>query len=808
MQKKEFFLEVIFPAKLRQTFTYKPITDNTLHYFKGQRVLVPLQKRLVIGFVHQIHFNRPDYKLRSITQIIDTKPIFPGELYLFLEKLSDYYLAPLGMVLDSALPFEIKMQKFRTFYPIGNSKLNAPYQDVFDIIVQRPGISFSALKLKFEKASLNKALNALKLSHYIEEKPDFSAAKVKKKVQKTIYLATGFDSDPINSRGVKQQEIINYLKENNQIHHDRISFFSASAIKALRDKGMITIEENDVTMDHLMDQFLIKQKTIQLNEEQEKVYEKIDQAIKVGRYKGFLLHGVTGSGKTEVYIKLIESALKMDKCAIILVPEIALTTHLANRFFGAFGNKIAVWHSNLSSIERSNIWHKIASGEIRIVIGARSALFMPMHNLGLIIVDEEHEQSYKQQNPAPRYHARDAALLRGSLSHSVVLLGSATPSLETHYNALMGKLEKLVIPNRFTSVRPNRLHLVDIKKEFEHTTSPYLPFSKFLLEKIQEKLQKGQQILLFHNRRGYSNFLLCNQCGWSPKCSHCDITLTYHKNINQMVCHYCDHWEKIPHQCPECGNRKFLYPGFGTQKVETILEKRFPKIKIARLDMDSTARRGHMQKVLQDFEKGEIQVIVGTQMIAKGLDFPNVSLVGVLNADIGLFLPDFRSREKVFQLLHQVSGRAGRGNIAGEVIIQTYNPEDFTVNCALQQDIVKFINNEYSERNQMNYPPFARLATINFAGKNEARVRQISQDTAAFLQTHNQQKMEILGPVSNPISKIKNLFRYFILLKSRKEIDPSGANLRRLITLLLQNEFYSKTSSVNISVDIDPQGLL
>jgi len=808
MQKREFFLEVIFPAKLRQTFTYQPITDDTNHYFKGQRVLVPLKTQLVIGFVNHLHFNKPDYKTRRIQEIIDIKPIFPSELFQFLEKISEYYLAPLGMVLDSALPSEVKMQKFRTFHPLTIESQSNIHHDVFEIINQKPGIKYNSLRLQFEKKYLKQALNNLKLSGQIIEKPDFTHSVIKQKIEKTIYLEIDADVTSVKPNAVRQQEILQFLQDNSKINHFQIKNFSAAAIKNLSAKNIIRIEQSDVTMHQMIGEFHLRDKVALLNDEQTAVYEKIHQSIINQKYKGFLLHGVTGSGKTEVYIKLIESALSINKSAIVLVPEIALTTHLASRFYGAFGQNIAIWHSNLSSTQRSNIWHKIAAGEIRIVIGARSALFMPLRDLGLIIVDEEHEQSYKQQNPVPRYHARDAALFRGLVSNSTVMLGSATPSLETHFNALIGKLEKLSITKRYTDAKPNRIHLVDIKKEFQKSASPFLPFSKFLLQKIEEKLQLGQQILLFHNRRGYSNFLLCKNCGWTPKCKNCDITLTYHKSIKRVVCHYCDYSEKIPHVCPECGNRKFLYPGFGTQKIETILESKFPDIKIARLDMDTTSKRGHMQQVLNDFETGKIQVVVGTQMIAKGLDFPNVSLVGVLNADVGLFIPDFRAREKVFQLLYQVSGRAGRGKIEGEVVIQTYNPEDFTVNCAIQHDIVKFINNEYSDRNQMNYPPFSRIATINFTGKNEQKVREISQNSAHFLLQQNKTKINILGPVSNPISKIKNQFRYFILLKSRKENDSSGNHLRNLINNFIYSEQYEKSGSVNISIDIDPQGLL
>ncbi|MFP4547076.1 MAG: primosomal protein N' [Fidelibacterota bacterium] len=808
MEEKSIYLEVIFPAKLWQTFTYKAENKGDT-FFQGQRVLVSLRNRQIIAFVDHIHHNTPEYKCKMILDIIDRTPIFPNELFQFLKKISAYYLAPPGMVLDSALPSEIKLQKFRTFHPVSNHNSFHQFEDIIHEIRQKPGIKYTSLKRKFDRQYINKGLNHLKKHRIIEEQPLFKDKTKKQQSARTLRFHDNFNPESIRSNAKRQIEIIDFLEKHQIIHDHQISLFSAQAIKRLIDKKIIQMETKDVTMDKIVDGLHLKHKTIQLNDQQQAAYDTVSPTIDDDKYKGFLLHGVTGSGKTEVYIKLIEKALQNGKSSIILVPEIALTTHLASRFYGAFQENIAIWHSGLTATERSNIWHKIASGQIKIVIGARSALFMPMENLGLIIVDEEHEQSYKQQNPAPRYHARDAALLRGFLSHATVLLGSATPSLESHYNALTGKLEKIKITKRYTKVATNRIHLVDIKKEFTGSTSTLMPFSKLMVQKIHEKLDKGQQVLLLHNRRGYSNFLLCANCGWTPKCEHCDITLTYHKNIKRVVCHYCDYSTKIPRVCPECGNKKFFYPGFGTQKIETILNREFPKTNIARLDMDSTAKKGYMHKVLKDFETGQIQMIVGTQMIAKGLDFPNVSLVGVLNADVGLFLPDFRARERVFQLLYQVSGRAGRGKIAGEVVIQTYNAEDFTVNCAIQQDIKKFINNEYSERNLMNYPPFSRIAAINFTGKSHEKVRAVALQSSHVLQQNNRYQINILGPVSNPISRIKNQYRYFILLKSRKEKDASGSRLNRLIGKVISNQTLQKEKgSVNISIDVDPAGLL
>ena len=808
MQQKEFYLEVVFPAKLWQTFTYKPLDNIKANYFRGQRILVPLRTQYKIGFVHHLHYNKPEYRVRAINEIIDVKPIIPVELYEFLDKLSTYYLAPLGQVLDSALPSEIKMQKFRTFFCNPDKTLETMKSQLYNLILSKPGINYISLKKQFDKKKLNVELNKLKMDSYILEKPKIKPLKIKMTTHNTILFNDLSNISTIKKSAFKQTEIIEYLKLNNQIQHHNISNFSTTALKALQNKNIIQINTRDVTISDMMEQAGLKQKEVALNDQQQSAYEIISENIKSQKYKGFLLHGVTGCGKTEIYIKLIESALELGHSAIVLVPEIALTTHLASRFYGAFHDNVAIWHSNLTSTQRSNIWHKLALDEIKIVIGARSALFMPMVKLCLIIVDEEHEHSYKQQNPSPRYHARDAALLRGFLSNSTVVLGSATPSMESHYNALHKKLEKIEITRRFAKAQNNTIHLIDLKKEFA-TTSPFLPFSKFLITKIEEKLNLNQQIILFHNRRGYSNFVLCKNCGWTPKCNNCDITLTYHKSIKKNLCHYCNKTEKLPHICPVCENKKFLYRGFGTQKLESIITERFPRAKIRRLDMDTTSKSGHMHKVLKDFEKGKIQIIVGTQMIAKGLDFPNVSLVGVLNADLGLYLPDFRAREKVFQLLYQVTGRAGRGNIPGEVVIQSFNPNDFTINCAVQQNIKKFINVEYSDRNAMAYPPFSRIASINFSGKNEQKVQEASVFVSGFIFRNNKSNIHVLGPISNPISKIKNLYRHYILLKSRKEKDPSGIHLRNLLSYILHDKNVQKLiASVNMTIDIDPSGLL
>lgn len=812
----EKYIDVIFPFSLRKCFTYKVPEDWTSELVPGQRVVAPLRNNAVVGFVLHVHSDKPEgFDIKEILEIIDFTPVFSSELFTFLRKVSDYYLAPLGKVLAAAIPAEYQTHKNRRIAIVKDASGEVPdeFKPLYEKISEKCEVTLSGLKRHFDKDILRKGLTRLKKAGLVTENPVFHQPKQKGSIEKSLRLSPDFLPNPeeiekMQKRSPRQWELLESLQQTGSLSGDILKNYATASIHALQKKGVIDIQQTDVTINKLWEQFNEKCKDIILTQDQESAYHTISPCIDAGKFSPFLIEGVAGSGKTEVYIRLIEHALSIRKSAIVLVPEITLTTHLAGRFRGAFQEKIAIWHSKLTPTQRSVVWRSILRGDFPVVIGARSALFLPVKNLGLIIVDEEQDGSFKQTGQEPKYHARDAAMLRGVESQSVVVLGSATPSLESQYNAVTGKFQKISLPRRFAKSPTSVIHVVDMKQEWQQTGTYNNPLSRFLVEKIKEKVALGQQVLLMQNRRGYSNVLLCADCGWSPTCRNCDISFTYHKKTNKLRCHYCNMSIFPPSSCPQCGGRRFLYPGYGTQRVETSLKEQFPDFTIDRLDIDTAQERGFSLQVMNHFEKNQIQVLVGTQMIAKGLDFPNVSLVGILNADVGLFLPDFRARERVFQLLYQVSGRAGRGDIQGVIVLQTFNPQDFTIRCAIQQNLAMFSNFELNERNPMNYPPFSRLAAVLISDLKAQRAAEVANEVIQFLEPRKKQ-MQILGPAPAPLSRIKNRYRYLIILKSRKERDPNGAILRNLLnTFISSPAWQSLNRRARITIDIDPLDLI
>ena len=814
----DLLVNIAFPSSvLRQLFTYRVNADNKWDILPGQRVVAPLRNVPTIGFIAETGITTPrNIKLKTIFEIIDPVPLIPEELFRFLIKLSDYYLAPLGKTLSAAIPSEYQIQKHRRVFTIDPDVEAVPeqYLQLFEKISSTDSVLLSSLKRQFDKETVTHGIKILKKLKKISETPQFSAPQHQPLTRKRILLSDNFlagrspDISNLKRRAPRQLEILEYLQTHQTIRQQDLGNFSAAAIRTLAKKQLIIISETEISDDSFWDNVVAREKTVLLTEEQIRVTEEIVQHIGSGRFSPFLLQGVTGSGKTEVYLKLIKKTIGIGKTALILVPEITLTTHLASRFRGEFEDKIAIWHSHLSGPQRNTLWKKIRDGLYPIVIGARSAVLLPVNQLGLIIIDEEQDGSLKQREQDPRYHARDAALMRAVENQAVVVMGSATPSLESLYNAATGKFQKLKLKKRYSNAPSATIKIIDMKAEWKSTGNYKNPISRLLKEKIAEKLDRNEQILLLQNRRGYSNVILCPDCGWTPKCRNCDISLTYHKSNATLLCHYCNLRQQPPSICPNCQSTKFLYPGFGTQRVENCLNETFPGHKIVRLDIDSTRKRGFTQRVMRDFESGNINIILGTQMIAKGLDFPNVTLVGVLNADIGLFMPDFRARERVFHLLYQVAGRAGRGKIQGEVFIQSFNPQDITIRFAMQQNFAKFTSLELNERNPINYPPFSRIATVLFSGLNESQVHNAADKCTGYLKKFNK-KLEVLGPSPAPIGKIKNRYRHLSIIKSRKETDPNGTNLRFMLKSFLSSPVYqSQSRQIRISVDIDPVDLL
>jgi primosomal protein N' (replication factor Y) len=810
------FVNIVFPSIPRREFTYRVPPNYALPAFPAQRVIAPLQNGRAIGFITAVIVNPPKtVTIKDLYKILDPDPLIPEELFRFLLRLAHYYLAPVGKTLAAAIPQEYQLQKKRRLVVTDHqpNNLPEPYADLYRQIAARGSILFSSLTTKYQRPFLSKGITELKKLDLITETPIFKTSEKRRNLEKTINLAPGTENrlveiQPLLKKAPRQWEIINQLLTHHSISNPELARFSAAAIKSLHTKGYISITATDRTLEQFWKNFQLKEKQIRLTAEQNQVFETILKGIHSRKYSTYLIQGVTGSGKTEVYLKLIHTVIADGGRVLVLVPEITLTTHLASRFRGEFHDKIAIWHSGLSRAQRNVLWDKICAGQYPVVIGARSAILLPLPDLRLIIIDEEQDNSFKQQETDPRYHARDAALLRATECQATVVLGSATPSLESLYNAATGKYTKVELTGRYSEAPTATIHVVDMKEEWQKTGEYNIPVSTLLLQKIREKLERGEQTILLQNRRGYSPIVLCPDCGWSPRCRNCDITLTYHKNTSQMLCHYCNLSEPPPHSCPKCQSTRFLYPGYGTQRVESFLREKFPDCEIARMDLDNTRQPGFAPKVMAQFEKGAIQIMLGTQMIAKGLDFPNVTLVGVLNADIGLFMPDFRARERVFQLLYQVAGRAGRGKIQGEIVIQTFNPKDATIRCAIQQNLPKFAALELNERNPLSYPPFSRLAIVLVSDTNLARVVEVAQQVGQYLRPRRK-KMEILGPTPAPLGKIRNRYRYLMIIKSRKENDPNGTQLRNLLSGFLYSEISKKISHrAQISIEIDPLDLL
>lgn len=521
-----------------------------------------------------------------------------------------------------------------------------------------------------------------------------------------------------------------------------------------------------------------------------------------------LLHGVTGSGKTEVYLQAVKRVLQDGHGALVLVPEISLTPQIYSAFVKAFPGQVAVLHSAMGDAERAREYQRIHTGEARIVVGARSAVFAPVKDLGLIIIDEEHEPTYKQEEN-PKYHVREVAQKRAELCGCSVVLGSATPSLESYALAVTGK-HKLVSMDERVGNRPlPSVEIVDLREELVQGNAGI--FSRSLAEKMRNRVERGEQVILFLNRRGFSTFIVCRECGYVAKCPHCDITLTYHLATNKLKCHYCDYTVAVPQTCPGCNSRQIKYFGLGTERVEQEISKLFPNVGVLRMDADSTGRQGSHQEILNSFKSGDAQVLIGTQMIAKGLDFPRVTLVGVISGDSTLNMPDFRARERTFQLLTQVAGRAGRGNLPGEVIVQTFSPEDPGIICAQQHNYKRFFQEEIKFRQALGYPPFSHLLRVVLAGEDENCLIKCAQDLGGLLRqevalVNQKQKhpIEILGPAPSPISKLKNRYRWQVIIKGKRVEDlklATGKAIRKLYQ-------YSSTARISLSLDLDPMGMV
>jgi len=812
-------VNIAFPIGTHQTFSYLVPDKYSRQIEIGSRVIAPLGRRKSQGYIVEID---PDIdedirkKLKRIIKIIDDEPLFTEELVKLLKWISTYYLTPFGKVLHTALPSEIQVRKSLTYRRlISDEKVesNGEFQGLLNVPRDQPIRETAFLEQsELTQDELRKLLSLGYISREIRYHPPQGRKVQTVKLERTVRDNFNAFLTDLDSRAVAQKRLLQELAK----HSDWLPAAQAvqlaetgyTTLRSLEEKSLVQVQEKPVVQDPLQVYGEPIKKEVEYTSDQKNAIDEILQGIKSEQFYPYLLYGVTGSGKTEIYLRAADEVLEKGQQVIMLVPEIALTPQTARRFRGHFGERVTLWHSNMSAGERAYTWRKIAAGDYDVVVGARSAIFAPVQNLGLLIIDEEQENSYKQSDPDPRYHARDAAIVRARNNDAVVILGTATPSLESYFNAVQDKYTMLELPERHTKAIPPSIRMVDMKQEREESDEYPHFLSGNLVEAIQERLDRNEQIILLQNRRGFAPILQCMDCGWHAECPKCDISMTYHKSGNYLLCHYCDAEMAPLLQCPDCLSDKLQYTGMGTQRAEELLQEYFPDARIVRMDADSTTQAGSHRKILDAFGQQEYDILLGTQMIAKGLDFPNVTLVGVLNADTGLFFPDFRAQERTFQLLAQVSGRSGRAEKPGEVVIQTSAADDYSIKCATQNEFAQFYNRTLSERNELNYPPFSRLANITVRGPRRDRVEKLATKIAHNLFS-GKGKMDVLGPAPAPMERIRGNYHWRLTIKSRKEKDPTGSKLRQLLrNALLPMKEYPSSGNYRINLDIDPGDML
>ncbi len=827
-----FFIDVIVPLSVANKFTYRVPKEMNDSIAIGKRVIVQFGKsKFYTAVIYNVHTNPPkEYVAKYIETVLDDEPIVTASQLQLWDWISHYYVCNPGDVMNAALPSGLKLSSTShiTLNP-DFSLEEMPYDyftekehTVLEALQANASLSFEdvsvMLSVKTVQVFINRLIKKGAIVIYEEIKDKYKPKLVDYIGVNADLLSNGLQLkealDTLEKKAFKQAEllllVLHLLKTDESAKQlglikksILLKTVDTAVIKGLVKKGILTeteIETSRLLFDH-------KEKTYKaLNEFQLQAVKEIEYQFETKQ--AVLLHGVTGSGKTEIYADLINKTITDGKQVLYLVPEIALTTQLINRIRAVFGNTVGIYHSKFSENERVEIWNSILhekddslnAKHFNIVLGTRSALFLPFNNLGLIIIDEEHDNSYKQQDPAPRYHARDAAMYLAGLHKAKVLLGTATPSFESYYNALHQKFGMVRITQRFGNASLPETVICDLKKETQQQQNKSI-FSHQLVNAITEALAKKEQVILFQNRRGFAPYTECNACHWIPHCIHCDVALIYHKQTNKLSCHYCGYTMQPPTSCHACGNNNLKYKGFGTEKIEEEIEILFPSAKVARMDLDTTRSKYAYKQLIDEFELGNIDILVGTQMVTKGLDFDNVSVVGVLNVDSVLNFPDFRSFEKAYQLIVQVSGRAGRKQKKGTVYIQTNQPEHDVIHHVLADNYLQFYQSQINEREQFHYPPFTRVIELSVVSKDITVVNDIAEQLAVQLKPLFGGML--LGPEFPLVAKIKDQYHKRILLKINREYSPTQVRnlLKQEIDTLQHN---NKKSIYRLQVDADP----
>ena len=794
--------KIIVDVPLMQTdqpYSYKIPEEFEGMLEVGMRVHVPFGKAnrliqgIVLGMESQSDADVVDEDLKDIAEVLDFSPVLTEEQLWLAEELRKSVFSYKISILKAMLPGFLNSSYDKILYPLEGLSQE-----------ERDRLFGSQESLVFSSLDLEKQAEMMRLTRKGLLKLEYQAVDQKKvKTQSWVEIHLDkLERLEISNRAKKKMELREYLLAHPETVplSDLLEHYSREQVNFFVDHDAITMVQKEVQRSAAYFEGIEASQSLELNPEQKEACEAVVGAI--GKeHPPFLLQGITGSGKTEVYLQIIQGALDMGKTAIVLVPEISLTPQMTERFIGRFGDKVAILHSGLSNGEKYDEWRKVERGDAQVVVGARSAVFAPLKNLGVIIIDEEHEASYKQDSN-PRYHARDVAILRAQYNQAALVLGSATPSLESRARAGKGVYQHLRLKQRANPLASiPEVQVIDFRDYIgQNETSNFTPP---LIEAIQDRLAKKEQVVLMLNRRGYSSFVMCRECGTVDTCPNCDISLTLHMDTKTMNCHYCGFSKEIPHVCPNCQSRSIRYYGTGTQKAYDELAELFPEACILRMDVDTTRKKGSHQALLEQFGKGEADILLGTQMIAKGLDFPNVTLVGVLNADTALNLPDFRSSERTFQLLTQVAGRAGRAEKAGQVLIQSYNPQHYAIRFAKDQDYEGFYAYEMGIRRQLGYPPYYFTIGITLSHKKEEEVLRRAYQVMEILRSGLSDASIILGPTPKPIARTHNLYHYQILIKYRLE-DELGPTLNQVLALTQERE----NSELRLSIDHEPQQFL
>jgi primosomal protein N' (replication factor Y) len=848
------YAQVALPVHLRKVFTYRLPESMQNSAQVGSRVVVKLGTKPTTGYIVALMTglregtSLVESEIKDVDKLLDVEPSLTPEVVEISRWVAEYYAAPLGEVMRAALPAGINtsIMQVVSITPKGRTSMSVPPASAsgsrtndsqlraLNILATEGEAELNAFCLRLGSARLPAWLRELERDGLIERSYRARTTGTRAKRRRAVRLVESSTerhagAPPASVSGElktekaeraktqagrlrtaretdAQRRTIETLRANNgEMAVAKLveaANVSASVISTLKKNGLVTEFEQDVRRDPLARAELPETERYVLTDAQNEALHTIEEAISKRLFSPFLVHGITGSGKTEVYIRSMESALASGRGAMMLVPEIALTPILSRRLRAHFGNQIAIFHSSLSRGERFDEWSRLRTREARVVLGTRSAIFAPVQSLGVIIVDEEQDASYRQEE-SPFYNARDTAIVRAQKEGAAVVLGSATPSLESFHNAQTGKYQYLSLPDRIGQRSLATAELVDMRAVFARHKKPVV-FSDELIEAIEKTHARREQSIILINRRGYSSFILCRSCGESIMCPNCEVTLTYHRTDRTLVCHYCNHYERAPSQCPACGSKYIYYLGEGTEQIEEMLRKHFPDLRIGRIDRDTKSRRHQFEETLLSFSRGDLDMLVGTQMLAKGHDFPNVTLVGVVSVDAGLALPDFRAAERTFQLITQVAGRAGRGELPGRVLIQTYHPHHYALRHATAQDYRGFYDEEIKHRRNHGYPPFVALAMVLTRHKQAERAQDTAQKVKqALTAADSARACRILGPAPAPLARLRGEYRVQLLVKSR-----SRKQMRAVIDQAFDSLGKAGQDLRSVSLEIDPVSMM